>query len=83
MNQQTALARKTGVESPSPIPTAYARPRRRAASLTPKEIQEALATQPPLPVFLSLPQAAALARLAPSTLKRKVSEGSFRSGALD
>ncbi|MCP4710067.1 MAG: hypothetical protein GY869_15695 [Planctomycetes bacterium] len=49
----------------------------RRADLTSKEIQAAFKNCPQFPPILSLEQAAELAHLAPSTLKRLASEGYF------
>ena len=53
----------------------------RRPSLTPQEVQHAFGKDPQFPPILSLEQAAALAHLAPSTVKRLVSEGCFSHSA--
>ncbi len=49
---------------------------RRTIKLSKREVQDAL--PPDTPAILTLAEAAALARLAPATLKRHVSEGRYR-----
>lgn len=50
-------------------------------SLTPTEVKNAFKDDPNYPPILSLDQAAELALLAPSTVKRLVSEGCFGDSA--
>ena len=58
-----------GQGAPTPRPT---------SPITLREVSEAYARCDQYPPMLSLSQAADLAHLAPSTLKRKVSEGCFK-----
>ena len=51
------------------------------APLTHQEVQDAFKSDPRFPPILSLEQASELAHLAPSTLKRLVSEGCFGNSA--
>lgn len=55
----------------------FAKPKRSIVRLTVEEVKEAFERDQRYGPILTLQQAAELAHLAPSTLKRKVSEGKF------